>query len=164
MTKVFSIARSVTEAAQAAAVDLRLCADSSREQWMATLLGRLQLSSLDKLWADGVWAGAVVTTEPWCWIRELQGRGPYLLFFPGDTSREVFQTQTAVELACVLDAVDVAAFDFGVSRAEGDFALVKFSEGGLRGFGKVVDWLNAGKLEPVNIDGPLSLPKHSSAT
>jgi hypothetical protein len=149
---MFSIARAVEAAAQTVSVELRECPVDAQQRWKASVLKSLHLPSLDKLWADGVWEGAVLTDEPWRWIRELRGRGPYVLFFPTDNSKAVFQAESAAELAQVLDAVDVAAFDFGLSRIDGDFALVKFSEGGLRGFGTVVDWLNAGSAEPLDLD------------
>ena len=148
----FSIARAVQAAAESLSLDLKQPSVDLQRAWKQGLLDALQISALDQLWADGIWAGGILTDEPWQWIREVRGQGPFLLFFPSYDSKVVFQAETAADLARILDAVDVAAFSFAVSRSQADFALVKFSEGGLRGFGKVVAWLNRSRIEPFDLD------------
>ncbi|MFZ5438745.1 MAG: hypothetical protein ACOZQL_01990 [Myxococcota bacterium] len=142
MTFDFSIARPVREAARAGGIALTQCPADLQEKWRSSLLTTLHLSKLDELWADGVWESGIQTNEPWKWIARLRGCGPFVIFFPSNESTVVFLARTAIDAATILDLVNVAAFDFAVSRLVGDFALSKYGEGGLRAFGAVTPWIN----------------------
>ena len=76
----------------------------------------------------------------------------FYFLFPTRETTSIFQFEETTTLARILDNINVAAFDFAVSRMRGDFALVKFADTGLRGFGLAIDWLNNGTPTPLALD------------